>query len=141
MSHETGGHGPPDTRGPDRLDLDVAAVERVGGFYRRSSMVLGAAAQDMSAHDFGTWASGERFGPLGARLGAQGRELAQRLAHRAAEADRLAALIGRAVAPLVDADETAAHRIASAASAAAAPAAVPSTSVPPLSVPPGGELR
>lgn len=36
------------------ISMDTAAVSAVSAYYRRSSLVLSAVADDLAAHDFGT---------------------------------------------------------------------------------------
>ncbi|MHC3001950.1 hypothetical protein [Gordonia metallireducens] len=41
---------------PNRIAMDVEQVSAVAAYYRRSSLVLDAVADDLAAHDFGRWA-------------------------------------------------------------------------------------
>lgn len=45
-----------DSAGSNRIAMDVEQVSAVAGYYRRSSLVLNAVADDLATHDFGRWA-------------------------------------------------------------------------------------
>ncbi|MEE3848899.1 hypothetical protein VZC37_01040 [Gordonia sp. LSe1-13] len=90
-----------------RTAVDVDEVSGVVAFYQRAADVVGTAARDLHAHEFGDWAIGPDYHDMGERYRDMGRTLADRLAEQADAADRLASALHHAMTSLVRADEIA----------------------------------
>ena len=95
----------------ERLRVDVDQVHGVVSFYRRASLVVGAAASDMESAAFGTWCSGEAYATLAERYIAMGDHLAQRLRAQSVAAADLADTLERGITSLDDADAELTHVI------------------------------
>ncbi|MFT4127171.1 MAG: hypothetical protein QM662_13215 [Gordonia sp. (in: high G+C Gram-positive bacteria)] len=91
-----------------RVDVDVDQVAAVAAFYRRAAHVVGAAADEVGDHDFGSWAHGADYGGFGQRFAAVGATLARRLAAHAGSAARLSAALDDGVEAVVESDAGAA---------------------------------
>ncbi|WP_231895441.1 MULTISPECIES: hypothetical protein [Gordonia] len=88
----------------DHLRVDLDQVHGVVSFYRRASLVVGAAASDMESAAFGRWCSGEAYATLAERYVAMGDHLAQRLRTQSIAAADLADMLERGMSRLDDAD-------------------------------------
>lgn len=88
----------------DNLRVDLDQVHGVVSFYRRASLVVGAAASDMESATFGRWCSGEAYVALAERYVAMGDHLAQRLRTQSVAAADLANMLERGMSWLDDAD-------------------------------------
>ncbi|MEE4022367.1 hypothetical protein V1Y59_04685 [Gordonia sp. PKS22-38] len=100
--------------GDARTAVDVDEVSGVVAFYQRAADVVGSAARDLQAHEFGDWAIGPDYHDMGERYRDMGRMLADRLAEQADAADRLAAALHHAMTSLIRTDEIAEASIRSA---------------------------
>lgn len=101
----------PGAADPDRVLVDVQRIEAVAAFYRRASLVVNAAAEDMRAHTFGSWSPGDTYRPMADRYAAMGAMLAQRLTSQAAAAAELSERLFRGVEGFDNADGECAMRI------------------------------
>ena len=88
----------------DHLRVDLDQVHGVVSFYRRASLVVGAAASDMESAAFGRWCSGEAYATLAERYVAMGDRLAQRLRTQSIAAADLADTLEQGMSRLDDAD-------------------------------------
>ncbi|WP_238422078.1 hypothetical protein [Gordonia sp. 'Campus'] len=113
------------------IAMDTAQVSAVAGFYRRSSLVLSAVADDLAAHDFGGWARTRPESSGGASIGAAttfdelattyrklSATLAQRLREQAGAAGELADTLRNSAILMSDGDDHVAGEITRALPAA-----------------------
>ncbi len=110
-----------------RISMDTAQVSAVSAYYRRSSLVLSAVADDLATRDFGTWArdsgvpdgNSVAFGPLAAAYAGMSAALSRRLRVQAAAAAALADSLRNSALAITDGDDRAAVEIARALPASA----------------------
>lgn len=113
------------------IAMDTAQVSAVAGFYRRSSLILSAVADDLETHDFGVWARTRPEPPGGVPIGAAATfdelattyrqlsaTLAQRLRVQAGAAGELAGTLRNSAIVMSDGDDRVAGEIARALPAA-----------------------
>ena len=101
------------------ISMDTAAVSAVSAYYRRSSLVLSAVADDLAAHDFGTWAresiAGDEntvaFGPSAAAYAEMSATLSRRLRVQATAAAALADTLRNSALTMADGDRRVAGEI------------------------------
>ncbi|GAB99760.1 hypothetical protein GONAM_10_02310 [Gordonia namibiensis NBRC 108229] len=110
---------------PNRIAMDVEQVSAVAAYYRRSSLVLDAVADDLAAHDFGRWARAGAGPDAAASLGpsaATYAELSASLSARLRSQSRAAAVLARnlrdSAIGMADGDAQAAGEISHATPAA-----------------------
>lgn len=115
---------------PDRVLVDVQRIEAVAAFYRRASLVVKAAADDMRAHTFGSWSPGETYRPMADRYAAMGAMFAQRLTSQAAAAAELSECLFRGVERFDNADDECAAGIRRSVDVVVAEGMSPHGSVP-----------
>lgn len=109
-----------------RISMDTAQVSAVASYYRRSSLVLSAVADDLAAHDFGAWArqstvrdaDSATFGPSAATYADMSTTLSRRLRVQAAAAAALADTLRNSALTMADGDGRAATEISRALPAA-----------------------
>ncbi|MFE0751913.1 hypothetical protein [Gordonia sp. NPDC058843] len=115
-----------DDAGSRRIAMDTGQVSAVASYYRRSSLVLSAVADDLASHDFGTWARGSvvpeadsvAFGPLAAAYADMSTTLSRRLRVQAAAAAALADTLRNSALTMADGDGRVAVEISRALPAA-----------------------
>ncbi|ASR02489.1 hypothetical protein RVF83_13855 [Gordonia rubripertincta] len=83
---------------PNRIAMDADQVAAVAAYYRRSSLVLAAVADDLAAHDFGRWARTDAGPDAASSLGpsaATYAELSASLSARLRSQSRAAAVLAQ----------------------------------------------
>ena len=99
--------------GSRRISMDTAQVSAVSAYYRRSALVLSAVADDLAAHDFGTWARASvaadenpvAFGPSAATYAEMSATLSRRLRVQATAAAALADTLRNSALIMADGDQ------------------------------------
>ncbi len=104
---------------PNRIAMDVEQVSAVSVYYRRSSLVLNAVADDLAAHDFGRWArtdagpgAASSLGPSAASYAEMSASLSARLRTQSQAAAVLAQNLRDSAIAMADGDARAASEIA-----------------------------
>lgn len=108
-----------DGTGSNRIAMDVDQVSAVAAYYRRSSLVLNAVADDLATHDFGRWArtdadtgAGASLGPSAATYAEMGATLSARLRTQSRAAAVLAESLRNSAIVMAAGDAQAAGEIA-----------------------------